>query len=195
MRRPVGIAERIHTEVSVVVQLAGIPAVAVLHATVLRCSENYRVIRPFPHQTAAEPVVRHEQTYIIRQVSGTVAHGVAVLAQNERALLVRTGQKSAYIVGSGVHLRYNIYYIVGCIVKLVSALIMHGAGGIELFHQHCRVTEVIAVAALISQRPENNAGAVDVARDKKPLTVKNGSMEQRVLGYERDAAVAVGVVP
>ena len=85
MRSPVGIAQSVHTEVAVIVPFTEITAVAVLYLTVLGLADGYGVVAPFPDKAAHESVAGIEDISVILEISGAVAHCMAVFAQQERS--------------------------------------------------------------------------------------------------------------
>ena len=188
----VGKAQRIHTEIAVVVALAAVSAVAVLRLAVLGIAQNNSVVCPLPDKPSHEPVAFFKQPAVVLQVSGAVAHSVTVFAENKGALFIFSCEEFSDILGGGIHLRDHIQHIVRSIVKLMCAFVMDRAGAVKLLYELCSLTKVFSPARLVSKRPDNNTGAVYIPADQKALTVKDSLSEQGFTGDHSYAVIAPG---
>ena len=83
-----------------------------------------------------------------------------ILTEDIRAAVLTGGDILLHSLGRGVHFRHHIQSIIGCAVKVMSALIVNGACGVYALDKLGTRLEIRPPAALIPERPEYNARAV-----------------------------------
>ncbi len=115
------------------------------------------MVDQLPHAAAHKARILVDRLPVILQVARALPHGVGVLAQEEgfAALLLAILD---HIGHRGIHLRDHIRGF-----SLLVALIMDGAGGIQLADGVRHGDKVYAVARFIAQRPGDDRGMVAVA--------------------------------
>ncbi len=159
------------------------------------------VVDPFPHEAAAEPVGRLEDALVVDERSGSVAHRVGVLAEEEReaasAYIVRRPGDDAgrgRLLASTDGLQQLLVRVheageVGVPVRRI-ALVHDGPGRVALPDPLLEYVEVLADPALVRHRPHDDRGMVLVALDH-PLDAVEHRIPPDRLG--RRVAGPVGV--
>ena len=163
----VGIDQAVHTEVSIVGVFSVVTAVPVHCLAVGSDALVDGMVTPLPHEAAANLVFPVDDLEVILQVSGAVAHGVAVFAHN-----VRLGGVIVQIFldlsDGGVHSAEQVHIgeVVFSLVAVVpGGFIMGQTAGIKLLGPGKSLLKGNAVAALITHGPDDHTGAVLVPVD------------------------------
>ena len=183
----VRINQTVHTEVAIVDGLATVTAVGVHSLAICRFAHIDGVVTPLPHKSSAGGLVAVEELEVVLQISGTVAHGMAVFAQDVRLVAV-----TIYIfshLGYGwIHSAVEIQIAVvvfSLTVRILCAFVVGEAGFVIGLDPGKSLLKCHAVCALISHGPDHNAGAVLIPDDAASDAVKNGFAEFRVVGNRR----------
>ena len=169
-----------------------------------------RVIQHLPYATAKEPIVFVDQIPILLEVTGAVAHRVAVFAKEKGVLqMLVLGVMRFDLIGENIHtavdrgdggielrvlLRLNIQGLVAVIQALGDILAMHEVARIARAQILCHRHVVAACARLVSERPENNAGVIFVTLVHPLHTVKIRVLPILVVGEAIPIAHADGTV-
>ena len=181
----IGIDQTVHAEVAVVRVLAEIAAVEILPAAIGRGAHVDGVIAPFPDKAAAVTLMTVEAVEIVLQVSGAVAHGMAVFAKNIGLIDGLFFEIAVDFRNAGIHAAVRIQ------ISLVDfltnrrergALVMRQAGRIVFLCPGQRLVEVNAHAGLIAHGPEHHAGTVFVADYTVLHTVNNDLFIGGIIG-------------
>jgi hypothetical protein len=147
------------------------------------------VVDPFPHEAALAAGVALEQFLILREAARPVSHGVAVLAQDERqgtaaCVKCRIAQRLFGALTDrfdlrvvGVHAAVDVDIGAGLI-----ALVMQRPGWIAKPGPLSHRCQVPSAAALVAQRPHDDAGMVLVALDHPAHPVHERVFPSRVVG-------------
>ena len=173
------------------VALAEIAAIAVFYSAVGREPKRKRMICPLPDEPAAESLVGIKRAVVILKVAGAVAHRVAVLAEDIRTGLLFVGKIILHFLPGGVHFRYEVEDISRRIVKTVSAFVMQEPGVVQRLHKLPRRQEIRTPAAFVAQRPEQNAGAVDIPFYQGFGAIAYRCFKALVRGKKRDSVVSL----
>ena len=180
----VGRDEPVDAEVAVVDGLVVVAAVELDRPAVVAGPGGDRVVAPLPHEAAAHALVGPDDLPVVLEVAGAVAHGVAVLHEDEG--LVRVGvQVVADLLDGRVHAAVQIdagVVVAALGVAVVGALVVGQPRGVELLGPEERRLEGAAVGALVAGGPGDDAGAVLLAVDAQPHAVDGGLSPLRVVG-------------
>ena len=184
VRDAVGRDEPVDAEVSVVDGLVVVAAVELDRPAVIAGPGGDRVVAPLPHEAAAHALVGPDDLPVVLEVAGAVAHGVAVLHEDEG--LVRVGvQVVADLLDGRVHAAVQVdagVVVAALGVAVVGALVVGQPRGVELLGPEERRLEGAAVGALVAGGPGDDAGAVLLAVDAQPHAVDGGLGPLRVVG-------------
>ena len=166
-RGVVGQDHAVHHEVAVVDDLSEVAAVGVELGALLGPAEQ-PVITPFPDEAAVQPAVAGGQRIVLSERTRSVAHGVRVLAHQERFAADPAGLgRPAAVEGTGfttdrcgldqvrVHPRVDVGVRAGVIT-----LVVHGAFGVPGVHPLGGGGQVDSGAGLVAERPDHHAGMV-----------------------------------
>ena len=82
------IDQTVHAEVAIVYDFPVVASICVHILVVCRLALVYSVVAPLPHKAAACGIVAVKELEIVLQITGTVAHGMAVFAQDVRFVAV-----------------------------------------------------------------------------------------------------------
>ena len=183
VRRPVRIDQPVQAEVPVVLQLSVVSAVPVHLLPVIRCSLIDRMIAPLPNESAAECRIFLGQVQILLEVTWAVAHGMAVLHEEERLVrlvveVIRDFVKTRVHAPDEVDTR-DIEVLVGAFIE--RALIGREPRRVGLLCPAQSLFERAAVTALVSHRPDQDRGAVPVPDDHGTDPVQRRLDEIRVV--------------
>ena len=195
-RGVVGQHQAVHHEVAVVHDLAEVAAVGVV-VLAGGSRREQTVVPPLPHEPAVQARVPVDQGLVLGDLPGAVAHGVHVLAVDERlrALPCRLGRAAAEqgrrgaaadglgLLQRRVHPRVHV----GVLARVV-ALVVHGALGVAVVHPLRHRGEVPAGAGLVAERPHHDGRVVLVPLDGACDAVEVGLGPVRVVGGVADPA-------
>ena len=183
MRRSVRIYQTVHAEIAVVGMLVMVAPISVHLFSVYGLSHINGMVAPLPDKTSARAVVLLNHLEIILQIAGAVAHGMAVLAHDERlcAVFLKIGMD---IIQSRIHPAVGVQIIkiiftLLCSVK--SAFIVRQAGGVKLLCPCERLLKGTAVSAFVSHGPDNHAGAVLIPLHTALRSVNGGRGKFRII--------------
>ena len=180
----VGRDEPVDAEVAVVDGLVVVASVEVNRPAVITGPGGDRMVAPLPHEAAAHALVGPDDLPVVLEVAGAVAHGVAVLHEDEG--LVRIGvQVVADLLDGRVHAAVQVdagVVVAALGVAVVGALVVGEPRGIEVLDPEERRLEGTAVGALVAGGPGDDAGAVLLAVDAQPHAVDSGLGPLRVVG-------------
>ena len=180
----VGVNQTIHAEVAIMLGFAVITAVPVHRLAIGSFTLIDGVIAPLPHKAAAELLMGIEHLEVILQVSGAVAHGVAVFTQDHGLIGVAL-QIGIHLLQRGVHAAEQVdvgVVVLALAALVVGTLVVGQAGGIELLRPLQGFLKGDTVGALITHGPDQNAGTVLVAVDQAAGTVQRRLDEIGVIG-------------
>ena len=180
----VGRDEPVDAEVAVVDGLVVVAAVELDRPAVIAGPGGDRVVAPLPHEAAAHALVGPDDLPVVLEVAGAVAHGVAVLHEDEG--LVGVGvQVVADLLDGRVHAAVQVdagVVVAALGVAVVGALVVSQPRGVEVLDPEERRLEGAAVGALVAGGPGDDAGAVLLAVDAQPHAVDGGLGPLRVVG-------------
>ena len=158
------------------------------------------MVAPLPHKAAHKARVLHDLLLVIFRIPGAVAHGVDVLALDERHLpageqLVRLSlrEKLVHLLGGGVHpavqvqhgkVRGGVLFVGG------DVLIVEQPGGVILLHPAAGDLQVFAPSAFVAHGPDHHSGVVLVPHHAALDAVQHGLLELGV-GHGGGAAAVV----
>ena len=184
----------VDAEVAVIDQLTKVAAIGVFRLSVSGIAQIDALIAPLPNERPGHGIVSVDQLVIDLQIAGAVAHGMTVFAYDQRTTVgIRLALRVVpHIFIGRVHFGYRIQFMLALAVQAVTeALVMCGAGGIQLFDQPSSRTQVIAVAALVAQRPQDHAWAVHIPAHQQPLPIQNCIGKPLVLCDQSDPVILV----
>ena len=184
VRSAVRIDQAVHTEIAIVNSLAVVTSVGVHSLAIWRFAHIDGVVTPLPHKSSTGGIVAVEELEVVLQISGTVAHGMTVFAQNVRLVAVTINIFSHLGYGwihSAVEIQIAVV-IFSLTVCILCALVVGEAGAVIGLDPGKSLFKCHTVCALISHGPDHNAGAVLVPDDAAFDAVKNGFAEFRVVG-------------
>ena len=182
----VGEQQAVGDEVAVVEGLAEVAAVGEELGPVVGAGPQ-AVVDPLPHEPALAARVALEQVLVLPEAAGPVAHGVAVLAEDERhgpAPGVQPGVVQRRLLAAadgvdlgvaGVHAAVDVDVRarpVALVVQRPRRVALPGPGG--------HGGQVGAGAALVAERPHDHAGVVLVPLDHAGHPVDQGVAPARV---------------
>ena len=170
----------IDAEVAVVGVIAVVATIHIVGNAVLGHSSQ-TVVAPFPDKLALDAIPAIEDLLVLGQASGTIAHGVTVLAVDAR-LGERMLTKVVHLRHTGVHGGDDINGIGVAVLLVVDRTI------IELVSLGAHRADVAAIAALVAHRPHNDAGVVALLHHQALNTVDVGRLPCRVVGDQGDIA-------
>ena len=159
VRHTVG-AEQAVVHVVVVFRLIiiEIPVVTVYHFPVAACPSG-RLVHPVPNETALELGIFPDQVPIDVEVAQSVAHGMGIFAHDEGFLFALVLAIFDATGISGIHRAVDI----GGGTGVISLFKVDEATGVFLFDPIVTGLEVRTVAALVTQRPQDDARMVEIA--------------------------------
>ena len=170
----------IDAEVAVVGVIAVVATIHIVGNAVLGHSSQ-TVVAPFPDKLALDAIPAIEDLLVLGQASGTVAHGVTVLAVDAR-LGERMLAKVVHLRHAGVHRRNDVDGIG------VAVLLVVDRTTVELVSLGVHRADVAAIAALVAHRPHNDAGVVALLHHQALDAVDVGRLPCRVVGDQGDVA-------
>ena len=170
----------IDAEVAVVGVIAVVATIHIVGNAVLGHSSQ-TVVAPFPDKLALDAIPAIEDLLVLGQASGTIAHGVTVLAVDAR-LGERMLTKVVHLRHTGVHGGDDINGIGVAVLLVVDRTI------IELVSLGVHRADVAAIAALVAHRPHNDAGVVALLHHQALNAVDVGRLPCRVVGDQGDIA-------
>ena len=179
----VRIDQTVHTEVAVVDSLTAVSTVGVHSLAVCRFALVYGVVAPLPHKSSASGFVAVEELEVVLQISGTVAHGMAVFAQDVRLVAITIYVLSHLGYGwihSAVEIQIAVV-IFSLAVCILCALVVGEAGFVIGLDPCQSLFKCHSVCTLISHGPDYNAWAVLVPDDAALHTVKYRLAELRIV--------------
>ena len=190
MRSAVGRDQPVDAEVAVMDGLAMVAPVQMDLPARLVVARQNRVIAPLPHEAPARVLVGENDLPVVLEVPGAVAHGVAVLHQDEG--LVRVGAEVvADLLQGRVHpgVQVDVGVVVAALgVAVVGALVVRDPGGVGLLHPGQRRLEGAAVGAFVARRPGDDARPVPLPDHAAAHPIERGLRPGRVV---RDRLVPV----
>ena len=139
------------------------------------------MVAPFPNKLALDAIPAIEDLLVLGQASGTITHGVAVLAVDAR-LRERMLAKVVHLRHAGVHGGDDVDGIGVAILLVVDRTT------VELVSLGVHRTDVAAIAALVAHRPHNDAGVVALLHHQALNTVNVSRLPCRVVGDQGDVA-------
>ena len=181
---PVRIDQSVQTEVGIMLDFSVVAAVPVHVFSVLRFSLIHGMVAPFPDKAAAEGRIFFRQIQIFPEVSGTVAHGMAVFHQKEGLVRIML-QILCYLGKSRIHTpeQINVRNIKFPVPAQVErAFVMGQPCRIRFFGPAEGLLKSDPIAALIPHGPDQDTGTVAVPYDHGPDPVKGGFCEIRIVG-------------
>ena len=170
----------IDAEVAVVGVVAVVAAIHVVGNAVPGHSSQ-TVVAPFPNELALDAIPTIKDLLVLGQASGTIAHGVTVLAVDAR-LGERMLTKVVHLRHAGVHGGDDVDGIGVAVLLVMDRTI------IELVSSGVHRADVAAVAALVAHRPHNDAGVVALLHHQALNAVDVGRLPCRVVGDQGDIA-------
>ncbi len=129
-----------------------------------------------PDKAALVARVLAYQVPIFLEITHGVAHSVGILALDKRP---RRILKAVFLAGihGGVHRAHNVG-----IALFFSTLVLHGAAAVVILYPVVAGHKVGAVARLVAQAPDDDAGVVEVAIDHPLVADQVGCLEVGALG-------------
>src|SRR5919199_4034241 len=171
-RRPaIGKEQPIADEVAVVGLVAEVAPVAEV-GTAVRCRLADTVVEPLPDAPSNQTVVAPEGVPIVGESAGTVAHGMAIFAEEERLVAVFFQAHTrapgcivadiALALPEGNYLRYGRIHLADHVADLAVAVafIVDRAVRIVLTRPGSHRLVVGAEPRLVTQRPHDHAGMI-----------------------------------
>ena len=168
----VGVDQAVHAEVSVLGELAEVAAVVVFRLTLVGLAHINGVVAPFPDKAANEVVVLLDELLVVLGVSGAVAHGVDVFAEDE-GLLFFVVQKISAVLRIGVHPADEVQVGIFPGLVVAGALVVGQPGGVVGFGPVEGVFKADAVARLVAHGPHHHRGMVFIPDDRTLDPVQN----------------------
>ena len=170
----------VDAEVAVIGVIAVVATIHIVGNAVLGHSSQ-TVVAPFPDKLALDAIPAIEDLLVLGQTSGAITHGVAILAVDAR-LGERMLTKVVHLRHTGVH-RGNDVDGIG-----VAVLLVVDRTTIELVSLGVHRADVAAIAALVAQRPHDDARVVALLHHQALNTVDVGRLPCRVVGNQGDVA-------
>ena len=160
----VGKNKAIHTEISVMRPFTVVSTVVEDGTAILRFPFIDSVIAPFPEETADKTAVALDHLKVILQISGTVAHTMAVFAhqvgfvRSVVQILLNAFQRRVHIAVQ-IDVGKIVFPLFAAVLR---AFIMGQPAGVKLLCPCQRFLKSAAVGTLVSHGPDDDTGAVFV---------------------------------
>lgn len=127
------------------------------------------VVSPFPDETSHQARVLVKGVNVLLDATGTIAHGVDILAKHERLGPVLLRRRVDNLFSRGVHPAIDIRRR-----RIPIALVVHKTGLVDTLYHVVHVLVVSPVEGLVAQRPQDDRGVVLVALDHLPRAILIG---------------------
>ena len=193
VRRAVWVDQTVHAEVTVVHDLVKVAAVEIHLLAGLGAAHVNGMIAPFPDKAAAEILVFIDQFLIILCVSGAVAHGMDVLTEDQRLIVLGIFAIFADEVQLWIHpaVQVDVLISLGIADAVGAAFIVQQTRGLVFLDPLGRLDEVLTVARFVAHRPDQHARAVLVTNNAALHTVEHGLFIHRIFCQQRKIALVV----
>ena len=154
--------------------LAVVTSVGVHSLAICRFAFVDSVVAPLPHKSSASGLVAVEELEVVLQISGTVAHGMTVFAQNVRLVSI-----SVYIfshlgygwIHSAVEIQITVI-VFSLAVCILGTLVVGETGAVIGLDPGKSFLKCHPICTLISHGPDDYAWAVPISCDAALHTVK-----------------------
>ncbi len=198
MRGAIREDQPVHAELAIVRRIAKITAVGPEGVAVF-IPLRQRLVDPVPDKAALQAGVITKRLPVFGKAAEAVAHRMGVLAEDQRARLIRQGnpllnrplrhgRKRLVHIDAGIHRADDIG---GGRVR-PAALILYRTRRIAGLHPAVERVMACAVAGLVPQRPDNDGGMVAVALHHAGDTLAHGREPVRIVRQSTHRHHAVG---
>ena len=143
------------------------------------------MIRPLPDKAAHQPRILVEEINVLLEGSRTVAHGVGILAQDKRLVPVSVLCVGFGVAERGVHPAEDVGGL-----GIPVAFVVDQAALVDALDELVHGRVVAPVAGFVAERPEDDAGPVEVAHDHLPRPVDVCLLPVGVVGCECEAVAS-----